>query len=75
MNQNIKNMKTTKVTFEVIGYSTQKDFSSRKRAWIEEGLSKAKALKYAKIMIGEDTKVIKVQSSDREFIEIFGETE
>jgi hypothetical protein len=63
------------ITYEVIGYDSKKDFKNRLMSWIDDGITtKKEALGLAKIL-KEENAIIKVQSSDREFIKIFGETE
>ncbi len=58
------------MTYDVYGYKTQEDFDNRDYVVVDEGLTRRKdAMKIGKDSLNEYA-VIKVQSDDREFIEI-----
>lgn len=61
-----------KITYKVYGYKTQNDFENRNFKIVEEGLNKKDAMQLAKDALKEYA-VVKVQSYDREFIEILGD--
>jgi hypothetical protein len=59
-------------TYEILGYKEKKDFNLGNFIVLDEGITnKRKAIKFAKELYNNKFhKVIKVQSSDREFIQI-----
>lgn len=61
-----------KRTYEILGYMTKDDFTKKRFTVIENGLTnKRKAVALAKeIYNNEPYRIMKVQSKDREFIQI-----
>ena len=61
-----------KRTYEILGYKTKEDFTERNFQILNEGITnKKEVLKEARNYIfNEPYAIIKVQSSDREFIQI-----
>jgi len=59
-----------KRTYEILGYKTKQDFTKRNFDVLDEGITnKREAVKVAKELYNnEPHRIMKVQSSDREFI-------
>jgi hypothetical protein len=62
-----------RTTYEILGYETKEDFANRNFTVLDEGITrKREAVKIAKDLYNnEPHRVIKLQSDDREFIQIF----
>lgn len=61
-----------KRTYEILGYKTKEDFTKRNSSILDEGITNKKdAVKTAKeLYFNEPYAIMKVQSNDREFIQI-----
>lgn len=65
--------KKAKNTYEIYGYNSQEDFDNCKYYVLDQGIkTKAEAMRSAKRLLkkSEPGSILKVQSTDREFIEI-----
>lgn len=66
-----------KRTYEILGYKSKEDFTNRNSIILDEGITnKREAVKIAKELYNnEPHRIMKVQSSDREFILILNKHE
>jgi hypothetical protein len=60
--------------YSLIGYTTVSNYWKNKTAWIEGFTSRKKALDTAKSVVGDDSAIVRVEDSDKQLIQIFGDT-